>query len=109
MRLFVILTFTLGCGWLGEVQAQSMTQREAYEKMAEIYEAAGMHDLAEQSRHLGRNLDSVQPMAPTYIARPPQRRDVNNTYRQMKSQEAERNRQYNTGSCYGNGCAVSAK
>lgn len=45
-------------GSIGIAQAQSMTQREAYLKMAEVYEAAGMYDLARQARQMAENLNS---------------------------------------------------
>lgn len=106
MRSLLILAFTFSCGWCGVVEAQSMTQREAFEKMAEIYEAAGMHDLADQSRELGKNLDSVQPMAPTYTAPTVQRGNVSDAYRQMEAQRAERQRQWEAKHCFRNGCTA---
>lgn len=69
--VFVLGLIMLMAGWLGVAQAQSMSQREAFEEMARIYEAAGMYDLAAKARELGSSLDSdATPNGPTEVHRP---------------------------------------
>jgi hypothetical protein len=100
MRVLLVLTLAFAC-WIPEVHADSITQRESFDRIAEIYEAAGMHDLAKQARELGHSLDSANEPAPLYTPPryQPRAADMEKANRDMRARERQRQQEWEAEHC----------
>jgi hypothetical protein len=69
MKSMLICVAMLACS-VSAAHAQSMTQREALEKAADLYESIGRYDLAEKARQSARELESTHELASDRVVRP---------------------------------------